>query len=103
MPDSTAVLQTIFRAIDITNEVADPAKQLVKAPETPLYGRDSVLDSLQFVSFVVTVEREMEDAFGVQIVLVSDRAMSQRHSPFRTVGTLAEYILQLLTEGAGAP
>jgi len=100
MIDQPAILQAIYRAVDSINEQSDPEKQIVKAVETPLYGANSVLDSLRLVSLVVAVEREIEQESGVSLVLASERAMSQRRSPFLSIGSLAEYIEQLLRETA---
>jgi acyl carrier protein len=60
--------------------------------ETALFGKGGCLDSLGLVSFIVAVETEIEDRFGETLTLADERAMSQRHSPFRTVLSLAEYI-----------
>ncbi len=60
-------------------------------PETPLFGERGHLDSLGLVSLVVAVEEAIEDRLGVSISLADERAMSQARSPFRTIGSLAEY------------
>jgi len=59
--------------------------------DTVLFGRQGILDSLGLVSFVVAVEQAIEDRFRVQVSLADERAMSQTNSPYRTVGSLAEY------------
>jgi acyl carrier protein len=59
--------------------------------ETALFGREGILDSLALVSLVVAVEQAIEDELGVSVSLADEKALSQRHSPYRTVGTLAEY------------
>lgn len=63
---------------------------------TRLFGREGVLDSLGLVNVVLEVEQMIGDKSGSPISLMDDRAMSQSRSPFRTVGSLADYILQLL-------
>jgi len=67
--------------------------------DAPLYGRDGVLDSLGLVTFVVAVEQAIEDELGVTLTLADEKAMSQRNSPFRTIGALAAYIEILMREG----
>jgi D-alanine--poly(phosphoribitol) ligase subunit 2 len=59
--------------------------------DTSLFGRDGILDSVGLVTLVVAVEQAMEDEFGVSVSLADDKAMSQQHSPYRTIGTLAAY------------
>jgi len=66
--------------------------------ETPLFGSNSELDSLGLVNLIVSVEQYIEDAFHVVIVIADDRALSQKYSPFKTVGSLANYIEILLKE-----
>jgi acyl carrier protein len=67
---------------------------------TRLFGRDGLLDSMGLVTLVVAVEQAIEDEYGVSVSLADDRALSQRTSPYRTVGSLAEYAEGLL--GAAA-
>jgi len=60
-------------------------------PDTPLFGRSGVLDSVGLVSLVVAVEQAIEDKFGVSVSLADEKALSQQRSPYRTVRSLAEY------------
>lgn len=65
---------------------------------TPLYGKEGNLDSISLVNLIVGVETGIEDEFGKYITIADERAMSQESSPFRTVGSLADYVTQLLKE-----
>ena len=65
---------------------------------TALIGRRSILDSLGLVSLIVTVEQKLSEAYGIIITIADERAMSQERSPFRTVGTLVDYIILLIKE-----
>src|SRR5256885_9527265 len=67
--------------------------------DTPLFGRDGFLDSMGLVTLVVSVEQAIEDELGVSVSLAAERALSQRISPYRTVGTLADYA-DTLVQGA---
>ena len=66
--------------------------------DTTIYGNDSRLDSLGLVNLLVTIEQNIEDEFDVSITIADEKAMSQKRSPFRTIGTLADYIDMLLRE-----
>jgi acyl carrier protein len=66
--------------------------------ETHLFGANSLLDSSALVSLLVEVEQQINDAVGTEILVADERAMSQRRSPFRNIGTLAEYVVMLLNE-----
>jgi acyl carrier protein len=65
---------------------------------TPLFGRGSALDSLGLVTMVVDLEGRLADQYGISVSIVDERAMSERHSPFRSVGALGDYLVVLLDE-----
>ena len=92
MNDPENIVAAIYRAVDWINGELPPDRQLIKAPETRLLGSQSVLDSMQLVSLIVTIEREVEDAFGVALTLADERALSMKASPFRSIQSLADYI-----------
>jgi acyl carrier protein len=66
--------------------------------DTRLFGGDSPLDSTALVSLIIEVEQQINETYGIDVVIADDRAMSQAHSPFRTIGSLADYIETLLKE-----
>lgn len=66
--------------------------------ETALFGYNGILDSMSLVSLIVAVEQDVEDEFGKEITIADSKAMSQKNSPFKTVGSLVEYIEKLLNE-----
>jgi hypothetical protein len=53
------------------------------------------------VSLIVAIEQAVEDELAVSVVLADEKAMSQRSSPFRTVGSLAAYVRARLEERTG--
>lgn len=94
------VLQLLRDAVSAFNDVHGE-KQLAFALETPLFGNGAPLDSLDLVMFLVEVEGLLADRYGMERPLSDDRAMSQQRSPFRTIGTLADYIVSLGTDSNG--
>ena len=92
MNDPENVLVAIYRAVDWINGELPSDRHVIKAPETRLLGSQSVLDSMHLVSLIVTIEREVEDAFGVALTLADERALSMKESPFRSIQSLADYI-----------
>jgi acyl carrier protein len=96
----TILAEIIFPCYrDVTSGLALPeAEQVEPSADLRLFGRDQKLDSLKLVSLVVAVERRIEEKLGRRLVLADERAMSQSASPFRTLGALADYIVQLLAE-----
>ena len=88
----------IINAIKEINEQLPQDQQLAKSSKTVLFGKDGKLDSLGLVNLLVTIEQNIEDGFDVSITIADERAMSQKHSPFRTVGALVDYIEMILKE-----
>jgi acyl carrier protein len=101
MMQQDKILSVVFNAVDEVNEQLPPERQLAKTSDTSLLGREATLDSLGLVNLVVATEQNIEEEFGVTLTLADERAMSQSHSPFRTIGTLVEYIALLLEESHG--
>lgn len=66
--------------------------------QTVLFGPGGVLDSLGLVATLLNIEQRVQTDFGVSIVIADDRAMSQAHSPFRSVGRLTDYVTLLIEE-----
>ena len=67
---------------------------------TTFYGssNEAGLDSLELVTLVIDIEQKLESVYEITITLADDRAMSQRRSPFRSVGALTDYICQLIED-----
>lgn len=63
---------------------------------TKIYGVEGNLDSLALVGLVSDLESIIADEFGVDLVLASDKTMSQKNSPFKDVESLSNYILALM-------
>ncbi|MBB6091655.1 acyl carrier protein [Povalibacter uvarum] len=75
------------QGIDVSKELND---------STRLFGEGGLLDSLALVSLVIAVEQGIEERFGVRVEIADDKALSQKNSPYRTIGSLAAYAAQEL-------
>ena len=69
-------------------------------PETRLFGREGLFDSIGLVSLIVMVEQAIEEEFEAFVTLADERAMSQKRSPFLTIGSLADYADGLIREAS---
>ncbi len=78
---------------------ADP--DVLIGRDSPLFGPNGLLDSVGLVSVVLAVEQEIAERLGCTVALADDRALSQRNSPFRTVGSLADYAVQQIEAQRG--
>ncbi len=65
---------------------------------TVVVGSGAVLDSIGVVSLIVDIEQRLEMDHDVSVTLANEKAMSQKNSPFRTVGVLAEHICKTIEE-----
>lgn len=95
-----AVLEIILRAVQNLNDELSDSEKFEVSLSTPLFGPQSMLDSLALVSVIVDVEGDISAALGRNISLTDDRAMSQEVSPFDDVQSLLNYIMNSINEGA---
>ena len=90
------MLELIVKSVqDILNLTDKKLAEGITA-DTPLVGAGRVVDSIGLVTLIVDVENRVAEHTNRPISLMDDRAMSQTRSPFRTVGTLAEYVQDLI-------
>jgi len=81
------VLEAVKEYIDDENVVIDGTAVLL--------GNDAVVDSIGLVNLIVDVESALSEK-DIEITLTSEDAMSRRKSPFRSVETLSDYIIELI-------
>jgi|SRR6267142_436499 len=96
--DLVSLIVNVLRGLDGRPGTTLPAELNA---DTPLFGRDGFLDSLGLVTLVVGVEQAIEDTFDARVGLADERAMSQTRSPYRTIGSLAEYAGRVIDEELG--
>jgi acyl carrier protein len=97
--DRDTAVQIVIASL---REVLEQAEEEVPdgmGESTVIVGNSAILDSLGVVSLIVEVEGRLEMDHEISVTLASDRAMSQRSSPFRTVGVMADYMCSVIKEG----
>ena len=92
------ILKGIYVAIDEVNEQLPEDQNLEKSLETVLLGSSGKLESVNLVNLLVAIEENIEEAFDIPISITDERAVSEKNSPFRTVETLCNFMLNLLDE-----
>ena len=90
------VHEALFAVVDRLNKELPERQRLEPSLETVLIGKGGSLDSLGLVSFLASTEEVVEDTFSTHVTLVDDSAMSSEGTPFRTIGTLADHIVEKL-------
>jgi acyl carrier protein len=88
----------VYPVVEDMQESIEHPELLAKSPDTRLIGQDAACDSVALVSFIVALENRIEDKLDVSLTIANEKAMSRKSSPFLTLGTLAEYIKELLKE-----
>lgn len=61
---------------------------------TKLIGRDSILDSIGLVTFLAELEDLIEEELDKEIQIADESAMSRFRSPFTSVESLKEFLLE---------
>ena len=96
------IIEIIYNSIDEEiNSLPSRKEPLEKSEDTVLFGSSDGLDSLDLVNLIIGVEEAVGDEFDSEIALADESAMSEENSPYRTVKTLADYIVTLLEANSG--
>ncbi len=87
-----AVLQLIRESIDDVNGEREAESVILFSEDLPLYGVDSLLDSLDFVNFTVGLEERLRMHNGKSPDLATVLFDDSAGQPFRSVSALADYL-----------
>jgi acyl carrier protein len=90
------ISKAVFAAIDDLNEQLPAGVHVEKSLDAPLYGASGKLESLDFVTLIMEVEEKINAEFGTDITIADENLLSKEKSPFSTLGTLIEYLQELL-------
>jgi D-alanine--poly(phosphoribitol) ligase subunit 2 len=89
-------LKLVYAAIEELNAQGADGILVEKNPDAPLLGGKKGIDSLAFVNLVVALEEQVQKTLHKSVVLVDEDSMALEEHPFRTVGTLANYLEKIL-------
>lgn len=88
------ILQLILEHIEANRALLSiPDKQMIDKT-TLLFGEKGILDSLQLIHFLISLEKFIARKVSKKIVLASPRFFSTNNSPVRTPETIAQFILE---------
>lgn len=96
-----AVRGHVLAALAEHNASLPAAERVSDALDTRLVGERGVLDSIGLVGLIVLIEERLARELGVTLTVADERAFSQERSPFRTLGSLCEYVALLAREARG--
>jgi acyl carrier protein len=94
MPTFKEVEVLVIESVRLLAEDFDLVALKQPCAESALYGNDGVLDSMALVNLLADVEDAVFEQFGAAIALADEKAMSARNSPFLTIKTLAQAVLE---------
>jgi len=90
------VLDVIYESIDQVNKSLIGNK-IEKKLDSLIFGQGKI-DSMAFVTFVISVEERVNSRFGVSVDLAGESTLMEDVNPFRSIKTLTCYIEKLLIE-----
>ena len=97
--DRQAIVDMMVEMLQQTLDahILDQGGDAVRATaDLPLIGEDASLSSMALVSYIADVESTLTENYNLTLTLVSEKALSRKKSPFRTVNALADYVLELV-------
>jgi acyl carrier protein len=90
------LIEVIIKVVNELGEQDDVELPPNLGSDTPLFGEAGFLDSMSLVSLVVAVEQAIEDKYGKSVSLANEKALSRQNSPYKSIGSLAEYAAEEL-------
>lgn len=96
MPEISEIESLVIQSVQqLADDFSIEALKTVEAG-TCLYGGDGPLDSMALVNLIADLEEAVADRFQQNIALADERAMSAKHSPYRSVASLTAAIAERL-------
>ena len=92
------VFEIIKNAVLQLNSFRQDHEQIVFDRNLVLFGAGALIDSLDLVNVITEVEEAISDEFDFNLSLTDDRAMTREISPYDSVISLEEYVIELLRE-----
>jgi len=92
------IVEIVRRSVAEVNEELRDDVKLDGDAETVLYGRGAKIASMTLVSLIVAVEENLRGEFGLSVTLANEKAMSMERSPFKTLGSMIAYVIDVVGE-----
>jgi acyl carrier protein len=97
------VLAVVIEAATDAVDHGDPSVADAEVSEsTILIGDGAVVDSLGLVQIITDVEETVSERYGRDLDLTDERALSQKHSPFRSVDALVDHVMDYVASSPPA-
>jgi len=86
----------IYKAIKEVNRDLNISELENPTDDTPLF---ELLDSMAILDFILEVESSLQDMFGKYIQIANEYSMDSNKTPFKSVKTTTDYILERISNG----
>lgn len=92
------IVKIIQSAVKEVNNTLAESTPLHIEDAMVLFGEGGIFDSIALVTLIVNIEQAIQDTFNIDLLLANEKAMSQKNSPFKTIGSLSSYVMQMIEE-----
>ena len=93
MPSYQEVEALVIKTVTSLSEDFEIKMAALLEGESPLYGNNGPLDSLALVNLISDLEDLISEEYDSIITLADEKAMSARNSPFLTIQTLSQAVI----------
>ncbi len=100
MANRDQVAAAVYAAVDELNDMLPDDEQLAKDEATPLTGERASIKSLSLANLMVGIEEQVEELLGEPVSLIGGDPLPENPSPLETLGTMIDYVSQLLDSEA---
>lgn len=90
------ILPIVLEGIKVINQNLEQPLPLEQLYGCPIYGSANGIDSISLVALISIIEDSVENQLNHSIIIANEKSMSRRNTPFLTVGTLVDYICELI-------
>tara|TARA_Y100000739_G_C20594878_1_gene459832 strand:+ start:82 stop:387 length:306 start_codon:yes stop_codon:yes gene_type:complete len=87
------ILQIIYESIDEHNMLNPLEYQMSKSLNTSIMGKNSVLDSLGLLSFLVDLESKIKEELVLNSNLINEELIAENSGHYENVESILNYIL----------
>ena len=86
MVEEKVLFEIIYSSIDEINETLDDNEKIPLVPDVELIGINGILDSMDFATFILSLENQIHKKYNIQIdileeSLIVDEDMKDLNSP----------------------
>jgi acyl carrier protein len=90
------VVKIVINQVEQLRDTLTEEQKFEVNKDTKLFGNNSNIDSLSLVSIIVDLEMLFSEEYGFDLSLTDDRAMTREISPFISITSLADYIVEII-------